>query len=193
MLNDPIVIASVARTPMGAFQVELKGFAAPELGAAAIRAAVERAKIRPEDVQEVLMGCVLPAGQGQAPARQASLGAGLPQAAGCTTVNKMCGSGMKAAMLAHDLLLAGSAAIVVAGGMESMTNSPYLLDRARPGYRMGHGRVLDHMFLDGLEDAYEKGRLMGTFAEDCAEHYQFTREDQDQYAIASLSRAQAAV
>ena len=191
--HDSIVIVGSARTPMGGFQGDLKDVNAPALGAAAIRAAVERAGIAPDTVEEVLMGCVLPAGQGQAPARQAALGAGLPQAAGCTTVNKMCGSGMKAAMLAHDLLLVGSAAIVVAGGMESMTNSPYLLDRARPGYRMGHGRVLDHMFLDGLEDAYEKGRLMGTFAEDCAEHYQFTREDQDQYAIASLSRAQAAV
>ena len=191
--HDSIVIVGSARTPMGGFQGDLKDVNAPALGAAAIRAAVEHAGIAPDTVEEVLMGCVLPAGQGQAPARQAALGAGLPQAAGCTTVNKMCGSGMKAAMLAHDLLSAGSADIVVAGGMESMTNSPYLLDRARPGYRMGHGRVLDHMFLDGLEDAYEKGRLMGTFAEDCAEHYQFTREDQDQYAIASLSRAQAAV
>ena len=191
--HDSIVIVGSARTPMGGFQGDLKDVNAPALGAAAIRAAVERAGIAPDTVEEVLMGCVLPAGQGQAPARQAALGAGLPQAAGCTTVNKMCGSGMKAAMLAHDLLLAGSGDIAVAGGMESMTNSPYLLDRARTGYRMGHGRVLDHMFLDGLEDAYEKGRLMGTFAEDCAEHYQFTREDQDQYAIASLSRAQAAV
>jgi acetyl-CoA C-acetyltransferase len=191
--HDPIVIVGSARTPMGGFQGDFKNVSAPALGAAAIRAAVERAGIAPDMVDEVLMGCVLPAGQGQAPARQAALGAGLPQAAGCTTVNKMCGSGMKAAMLAHDLLWAGSADVVVAGGMESMTNSPYLLDRARPGYRMGHGRVLDHMFLDGLEDAYEKGRLMGTFAEDCAEHYQFTREDQDQYAIESLGRAQAAV
>jgi len=191
--HDSIVIVGSARTPMGGFQGDFKDVGAPTLGAAAIRAAVERAGIAPDAVDEVLMGCVLPAGQGQAPARQAALGAGLPQAAGCTTVNKMCGSGMKAAMLAHDLLSAGSAAVVVAGGMESMTNSPYLLDRARSGYRMGHGRVLDHMFLDGLEDAYEKGRLMGSFAEDCAEHYQFTREDQDQYAIASLSRAQAAV
>ena len=191
--HDSIVIVGSARTPMGGFQGDLKDVNAPALGAAAIRAAVERAGIAPDTVEEVLMGCVLPAGQGQAPARQAALGAGLPQAAGCTTVNKMCGSGMKAAMLAHDLLSAGSADIVVAGGMESMTNSPYLLDRARTGYRMGHGRVLDHMFLDGLEDAYEKGRLMGTFAEDCAEHYQFTREDQDQYAIASLNRAQGAV
>src|SRR5512147_2728878 len=192
MANDPIVIVSAARTPMGGFQGELKGFAAPELGAAAIRAAVERAKLKPDDVQEVIMGCVLPAGQGQAPARQASLGAGLPLAAGCTTVNKMCGSGMKAAMFAHDELLAGSAEIMVAGGMESMTNAPYLLPKARAGLRMGHGQVIDHMFYDGLEDAYDKGRLMGTFAEDCAQKYAFTREAQDRFAIASLERAQKA-
>ncbi len=192
MLSDPIVIVSAARTPMGGFQGELKGFAAPELGAAAIRAAVERAKLKPEEVQEVLMGCVLPAGQGQAPARQASLGAGLPLSAGCTTVNKMCGSGMKAAMLANDLLAAGSADVVVAGGMESMTNAPYLLPKARSGYRMGHQQALDHMFYDGLEDAYDKGRLMGTFAEDCAQKYEFSREAQDGFAIASLERAQKA-
>ena len=192
MNKDPIVIVGCSRTPMGAFQGELKGFAAPELGAAAIRAAVERAKIRPEDVQEVLMGCVLPAGQGQAPARQASLGAGLPLAAGCTTVNKMCGSGMKAAMLAHDALVSGSSEIIVAGGMESMTNAPYLLPKARAGLRMGHGQVIDHMFYDGLEDAYDKGRLMGTFAEDCAQKYSFSRQAQDEFAIASLKRAQAA-
>ncbi len=192
MAQDPIVIVAAARTPMGGFQGELKGFAAPELGAAAIRAAVERAKVKPEDVQEVIMGCVLPAGQGQAPARQASLGAGLPLAAGCTTVNKMCGSGMKAAMLAADLLSAGSMDIVVAGGMESMTNAPYLLPKARAGLRMGHGQVIDHMFFDGLEDAYDKGRLMGTFAEDCAQKYAFSREAQDQFAIASLERAQKA-
>ncbi len=192
MAQDPIVIVAAARTPMGGFQGELKGFAAPELGAAAIRAAVERAKVKPEDVQEVIMGCVLPAGQGQAPARQASLGAGLPLAAGCTTVNKMCGSGMKAAMLAADLLTAGSMDIVVAGGMESMTNAPYLLPKARAGLRMGHGQVIDHMFFDGLEDAYDKGRLMGTFAEDCAQKYAFSREAQDKFAIASLERAQKA-
>ncbi len=192
MAHDPIVIVAAARTPMGGFQGELKGFAAPELGAAAIRAAVERAKVKPEDVQEVIMGCVLPAGQGQAPARQASLGAGLPLAAGCTTVNKMCGSGMKAAMLAADLLTAGSMDIVVAGGMESMTNAPYLLPKARAGLRMGHGQVIDHMFFDGLEDAYDKGRLMGTFAEDCAQKYAFSREAQDKFAIASLERAQKA-
>src|SRR6266403_1906478 len=192
MHPDPIVVVAVARTPMGAFQGELKGFAAPELGAAAIRAAVERAKISPEDVQEVIMGCVLPAGQGQAPARQASLKAGLPLATGCTTVNKMCGSAMEAAMLAHDALIAGSADIIVAGGMESMTNAPYLLPKARGGMRMGHGTVYDHMFLDGLEDAYDKGRLMGTFAEDCAQKFGFTREAQDEFALTSLSRALAA-
>jgi acetyl-CoA C-acetyltransferase len=177
---------------MGGFQGELKGFAAPELGAAAIRAAVERAKIRPDEVQEVIMGCVLPAGQGQAPARQAALGAGLPLSAGCTTVNKMCGSGMKATMFANDLLLAGTNAIMVAGGMESMTNAPYLLPKARAGYRMGHNQVLDSMFFDGLEDAYDKGRLMGSFAEDCASKYSFSREEQDGFAIASLQRAQKA-
>ncbi len=192
MKTDPIVIASVARTPMGGFQGELKDFFAPALGAAAIRAAVERAGVQPERVQEVIMGCVLPAGQGQAPARQAALGAGLPLAAGCTTVNKMCGSGMKAAMLAHDLLAAGSNEVMVAGGMESMSNAPYLLPKARAGYRMGHQQVMDHMFLDGLEDAYDKGRLMGTFAEDCAGKYKFTREQQDAFAVASLKRAQAA-
>jgi acetyl-CoA C-acetyltransferase len=192
MASDPIVIVSAARTPMGAFQGELKAFSAPELGAAAIRAAVERAKLRPEDISEVLMGCVLPAGQGQAPARQASLGAGLPLAAGCTTVNKMCGSGMKAAMFAHDALFSNQSEIVVAGGMESMTNAPYLLPRARAGLRMGHGQVLDHMFYDGLEDAYEKGRLMGSFAEDCAQKYAFSRPAQDEFAIASLQRAQKA-
>jgi acetyl-CoA C-acetyltransferase len=192
MQTDPVVIVGLARTPMGAFQGELKGFAAPELGAAAIRAAVERAKLRPEDVQEVIMGCVLPAGQGQAPARQASLGAGLPLGTGCTTVNKMCGSGMKAAMFANDLLLSESSEVIVAGGMESMTNAPYLLPKARSGLRMGHGQVIDHMFYDGLEDAYDKGRLMGTFAEDCASKYQFSRAAQDEFAIQSLKRAQQA-
>ena len=192
MHSDPIVIVSAARTPMGAFQGELKSFAAPQLGAAAIRAAVERAKLNPEEVQEVIMGCVLPAGQGQAPARQAALGAGLPLAAGCTTVNKMCGSGMKAAMFAHDLLAYSSFDVIVAGGMESMTNAPYLLPKARAGLRMGHGQVIDHMFYDGLEDAYEKGRLMGTFAEDCAQEYGFSREEQDRFAVTSLERAQKA-
>jgi acetyl-CoA C-acetyltransferase len=191
-MNDPVVIVSAVRTPMGALQGELKQFSASELGAAAIRAAVERAKIKPEQVEEVIMGCVLPAGQGQAPARQASLAAGLPLAAGCTTVNKMCGSAMKAAMLAHDLLAVGTNDVMVAGGMESMTNAPYLLAKARGGYRLGHGQLLDHMFYDGLEDAYEKGRLMGSFAEDCAAKYSFTRADQDKFAVASLERAQAA-
>jgi acetyl-CoA C-acetyltransferase len=190
MNTDPIVIVGLARTPLGAFQGELKGFAAPDLGAAAIRAAVERARIRSEEVNEVIMGCVLPAGQGQAPARQAALGAGLPLATGCTTINKMCGSGMKAAMFAHDLLISGNGDIIVAGGMESMTNAPYLLPKARAGLRMGHGQVLDHMFYDGLEDAYDKGRLMGTFAEETASKYQFSRQAQDEFAIASLTRAQ---
>jgi acetyl-CoA C-acetyltransferase len=192
MMNDPIVIVSAARTPMGAFQGELKDFSAPQLGAAAIRAAVERAGIKPEQVQEVVMGCVLPAGQGQAPARQASIGGGLPLATGATTVNKMCGSGMKAAMFAHDMLAAGVNQIMVAGGMESMTNAPYLLPKARSGYRMGHQQVIDHMFFDGLEDAYDKGKLMGVFAEDCAAKYSFSREEQDKFAVTSLERAQAA-
>jgi acetyl-CoA C-acetyltransferase len=192
MLNDPIVFVSAARTPMGAFQGELKDFSAPQLGAAAIRAAVERAGIKPDQVQEVIMGCVLPAGQGQAPARQASLGGGLPLSAGCTTVNKMCGSGMKAAMFAHDMLASGVNDVMVAGGMESMTNAPYLLPKARSGYRMGHQQALDHMFFDGLEDAYDKGKLMGVFAEDCAAKYTFSREEQDKFAIKSLERAQGA-
>ncbi|MCV9999699.1 acetyl-CoA C-acyltransferase [Pararhizobium sp. YC-54] len=192
-LHDPIVIVGSARTAMGGFQGDLKDATAPELGAAAIRAALERSGVAPDAVEEVVFGCVLPAGQGQAPARQAAIGAGLPFATGATTVNKMCGSGMKATMLAHDLVLAGSASIAVAGGMESMSNAPYLLDRARGGYRLGHGRVIDHMFLDGLEDAYDKGRLMGTFAEDCAEAYQFTRPAQDDFAVTSLNRAQKAI
>jgi acetyl-CoA C-acetyltransferase len=192
MKSDPIVIVSAARTPMGAFQGELKNFAAPQLGAAAIRAAIERAKMKPEEVHEVLMGCVLPAGLGQAPARQASLGAGLPLSTGCTTVNKMCGSGMKAAMLAHDILSSESDYVMVAGGMESMSNAPYLLPKARSGLRMGHGQVIDHMFYDGLEDAYEKGRLMGSFAEDCAQKYAFSRASQDDFAVSSLQRAQKA-
>ena len=191
-MADPIVVVGAARTPLGTFQGGLAPATAPELGAAAIRAAVDRAGLAPEAVDEVLMGCVLPAGLGQAPARQAALGAGLPLGAACTTVNKMCGSGMKAAMLGHDALLAGSADAVVAGGMESMSNAPYLLDRARAGYRMGHGRVLDHMFLDGLEDAYDRGRLMGTFAEDCAGALAISRADQDAYALESLRRARAA-
>jgi len=177
---------------MGGLAGDLASLAASDLGAVAIRAAVERAGIEPTAVDEVIMGNVLPAGQGQAPARQASLKAGLPLAAGCTTINKMCGSAMKAAMLAHDLLAAGTSEVMVAGGMESMTNAPYLLPKARAGYRMGHQLVQDHMFLDGLEDAYDRGRLMGTFAEDCAEKYAFTREAQDAFALASLARALAA-
>ncbi|WP_310699559.1 acetyl-CoA C-acyltransferase, partial [Burkholderia multivorans] len=191
--QDPIVIVGAARTPMGGFQGDLAAASASDLGAVAIRAALERANVPAERIDEIVFGCVLPAGQGQAPARQAALKAGLPLSAGATTVNKMCGSGMKAAMFAHDLLYAGSANVAVAGGMESMTNAPYLLPKARAGMRMGHGQVLDHMFLDGLEDAYEKGRLMGTFAEDCAQAYQFTREAQDAFAIASLTRAQRAI
>ncbi|WEK07275.1 MAG: acetyl-CoA C-acyltransferase [Candidatus Pseudomonas colombiensis] len=191
--HDPIVIVSAVRTPMGGFQGDLKSLSAPQLGAEAIRAAVQRAGISADGVQEVLFGCVLSAGLGQAPARQAALGAGLDKGTRCTTLNKMCGSGMEATILAHDMLVAGSAEVVVAGGMESMSNAPYLLDRARSGYRMGHGRVLDHMFLDGLEDAYDKGRLMGTFAEDCAEAHGFTRDAQDAFAVASLTRAQQAI
>ncbi len=186
---DPIVVVSAARTPMGGFQGELSPATAPQLGAIAIRAALERAGLPGEAVDEVVMGVVLPAGLKQAPARQAALGGGIPEAVGCTTVNKMCGSGMKAAMFGHDLIAAGSAQIVVAGGMESMSNAPYLLDRARGGYRLGHGKVHDHMFLDGLEDAYEDGKLMGAYAEDTAEAYQFTREAQDEFAMTSLARA----
>ena len=191
--TDPVVIVSAARTPMGGFLGDLAGLSAAELGAAAIRATLQRAGLAAEAVDALLMGCVLQAGQGQAPARQAALGAGLSQAAQCTTLNKMCGSGMQALMLGHDQLLAGSAEVLVAGGMESMSNAPYLLQRARAGYRMGHGQVLDHMFLDGLEDAYERGRLMGTFAEDCAQSYGFTRQEQDAYALESLRRAQQAM
>ena len=190
--SDPIVITGMARTAIGGFQGALAPLTAPQLGAAAIRAALERAGVAAEDLDEVIMGCVLAAGQGQAPARQASFGAGVPDSVGCTTINKMCGSGMKAAMLAHDLIVAGSGEVMVAGGMESMSNAPYLLAKARGGYRMGHGQVLDHMFVDGLEDAYDKGRLMGSYAEDTAEHYQFTREVQDAFAIRSLERAQGA-
>jgi len=193
MHDDPVVVAGSARTPMGGFMGELKSLSAPELGSAAIRAAVERAGIGPSDVQEVIMGNVLPAGQGQAPARQAALGAGLPAATGCTTINKVCGSGMKSAMLAHDLIALGTNDVMVAGGMESMSNAPYLLPKARAGLRLGHGEVKDHMFLDGLEDAYDRGRLMGSYAEDCAAQYRFTREAQDRYAMTSLTRAQAAI
>ncbi len=190
---DPVVIVSAVRTPMGGFQGELHSLTAPQLGAAAIRAAVERAGVAPDAIDQLLFGCVLSAGLGQAPARQAALGAGLANATPCTTLNKMCGSGMQAAIIGHDMLLAGSAAVTVVGGMESMSNAPYLLDRARGGYRMGHGRMLDHMFLDGLEDAYEPGRLMGTYAEECADALGFSRETQDAFAITSLSRAQQAI
>ena len=186
------LILSAARTPMGGFQGELSGISATDLGAAAIRAAVERAGIAPDAVNETLMGNVLSAGLGQAPARQASIHAGIPNTVPCTTVSKVCGSGMKAVMIGADQVALGRADIIVAGGMESMTNSPYLLPKARGGYRMGHGEVKDHMFLDGLEDAYEH-RLMGTYGEDAARHYQFTREDQDAYAIESLKRAKRAV
>jgi len=192
MSEDPIVIVGGARTPQGSFQGELSGVRAPELGTTAIKGALEKAGVKGDDIDEVIMGCVLPAGLGQAPARQAALGAGIPECAGATTINKMCGSGMKAVMFAHDLISVGSADMMVAGGLESMTNAPYLLDRARGGYRMGHGRVLDHMFLDGLEDTYEPGRLMGTYADQTAQKYQFTREMQDAFAIESLTRAQKA-
>jgi len=190
---DPVVIVSAARTPMGSFQGDFASLAAHDLGGVAIRAAVERAGIAPELVTEVLFGNCLMAGQGQAPARQAALKGGLPQSAGAVTLSKMCGSGMRAAMFAHDMLLAGSHEVLVAGGMESMTNAPYLLQKGRGGYRIGHDRIFDHMMLDGLEDAYEPGRSMGTFGEDCAAKYQFTRAQQDAFATASVQRAQAAI
>ncbi|MCC7411898.1 MAG: acetyl-CoA C-acyltransferase [Gammaproteobacteria bacterium] len=190
---DPIVIAGMARTALGGFQGDLGACTAAELGAVAVRGALANAGLAGAEVGEVLMGCVLPAGQGQAPARQAALAAGIPDSVPCTTVNKMCGSGMKTVMLGHDALLAGSVSTVVAGGMESMTNTPYLLPKVRAGLRLGHGQVLDHMFLDGLEDAYDKGRLMGAFAEECARHFQFSRAQQDAYAIESLERAQRAI
>lgn len=191
--SDPVVIVSAARTPLGRFQGELSPFSAHNLGSHAIGAALERAKLSPDRIDEVFMGCVLPAGQGQAPARQAARGAKLPDGTGATTINKVCGSGMKATMLAHDIINAGSAEIVVAGGMESMTNAPYLLAKARGGYRVGHDRIIDHMLMDGLEDAYETGRSMGDFGEATAETYQFTRRDQDEYAIETLTRARKAV
>ena len=190
--RDPIVIVAATRTPMGGFQGDLATLAAPQLGSVAIEAALARSGLAPHQVDEVLMGCVLPAGLGQAPARQAALGAGLPLSTGATTINKMCGSGMRAAMFAHDMLAAGSAGMIVAGGMESMTNAPYLLPKARAGMRMGHGQIIDHMFYDGLEDAYDKGRLMGTFAEECAASFGFTREAQDAFAVESLMRAKRA-
>jgi acetyl-CoA C-acetyltransferase len=192
-MSENIVITGAARTPMGGFQGVLSDANAAGLGAAAIKAAVERSQLQGDAIDEVIMGCVLPAGQGQAPARQASLGAELPLSTGCTTINKMCGSGMKATMFAHDLLKAGTNRVMIAGGLESMTNAPYLLTKARAGLRMGHGQVLDHMFLDGLEDAYDKGKLMGVFAENTADKYGFTREQQDEFAITSLRRAQAAI
>ena len=192
-MSDPIVIVSAVRTPLGAFQGDFASLSAPQLGAVAIRAAVERAGIAPEAVEEVVFGNVLQAGVGQAPARQAALGAGLPLSAGCTTIHKVCGSALKSVMMVHDSLLAGSYEIGVAGGQESMSNAPYLLPKARGGYRLGHGQLLDHMFFDGLEDAYQKGRLMGTFAEECAEAYGFTRAAQDEFAIRSTTRAQQAI
>ncbi|HSI16330.1 MAG TPA: acetyl-CoA C-acetyltransferase, partial [Sphingomonas sp.] len=192
MSTDPVVILSYARTPMGGLQGVLSGATATELGATAVGAAVERAGLSGEAIEKIYMGCVLPAGLGQAPARQAAIKAGLPNHIEATTVNKMCGSGMQAAMMAADTLAAGSAELVIAGGMESMTGAPYLTLRHRGGARIGHDRLMDHMYLDGLEDAYEPGRLMGSFAEETAQHYQFTREMQDAYAIASLERAQRA-
>ncbi len=191
-LSDPVVIVGAARTPMGSFQSDFASLAAHDLGGVAIAAAVQRAGIAPELVTEVLFGNCLMAGQGQAPARQAAFKGGLPKSAGAVTLSKMCGSGMRAAMFAHDMLLAGSHEVLVAGGMESMTNAPYLLPKARGGYRIGHDRIFDHMMLDGLEDAYEPGRSMGTFGEDCAAKYSFTREQQDAFATASVNRAKAA-
>jgi acetyl-CoA C-acetyltransferase len=191
--SDPVVIVSAVRTPLGRFQGDLSSFSAHTLGSHAIGAALERAKLSPDKIDEVFMGCVLPAGQGQAPARQAARGAKLPDATGATTINKVCGSGMKATMLAHDIINAGSAQIVVSGGMESMSNAPYLLQKARAGYRVGHDRIIDHMLMDGLEDAYETGRSMGDFGEAAAEAYQFSRKDQDEYAVETLTRARKAV
>ena len=193
MQDDPIVITGAARTPIGSFQGVLSDVSATNLGATAIVAAIERSAIAPESVEEVIMGCVLPAGLRQAPARQAALGGGLPLGTPCTTINKMCGSGMKAAMLGHDLIVSGSAEITVTGGLESMSRAPYLLQKARSGYRLGNSEILDHMFIDGLEDAYEPGKLMGHFAEDCAQRYNFSREDQDSFAIESLTRATEAI
>ncbi|WP_070931940.1 acetyl-CoA C-acyltransferase [Edaphosphingomonas haloaromaticamans] len=193
MSSDPVVILSYARTPMGGFQGALAGASATDLGATAVRAAVERAGVDPAAIERIYMGCVLPAGLGQAPARQAALGAGLPQSVEATTVNKMCGSGMQAAIMAAEAIAAGSADIIVAGGMESMTNAPYALPKHRSGARIGHDRVIDTMMMDGLEDAYDKGKPMGAFAEDTARDYQFTREEQDAYALRSLSRAKAAI
>jgi len=192
MNKEHIVITGMARTPMGSFQGSLSTEKAPDLGSIAIKGAIKKANIKPEDIDDVVMGCVLPAGMGQAPARQAAIGAGIPNTAGATTINKMCGSGMRAAMIANDQLLAGSSLISLAGGIESMSNAPYILPKVRDGLRMGHGQVQDHMFIDGLEDAYEPGRLMGSYAEATAEAYQFTREEQDNFAIRSLQRAKKA-
>ena len=192
MQQDPVVIVSLARTPIGNMLGELKDYAAHELGSHAIKAVVERAHLTPSDIHEVLMGCVLPAGQGQAPARQAAIHAGIPNSSPCTTINKVCGSGMKTVMFAHDMLLVGSGDIIIAGGMESMTNAPYLLLKGRQGYRLGKSELYDHMMLDGLEDAYEKGRAMGEFAEQCVKKYGFTRKQQDDYAMSSFERAQYA-
>ncbi len=192
-MSDPIVIVSAARTPMGSFQGDFSSLAAHDLGGAAIKAAVERAGVKSEQVDEVIFGNVLMAGQGQAPARQATLKGGLPKSTGAVTLHKVCGSAMKAMMLAADMLKSGTAEVMVAGGMESMTNAPYLLKKGRGGYRIGHDKVYDHMMLDGLEDAYEEGRSMGTFGEDCAEKYKFTREQQDEFAMTSVKRAQAAI
>ena len=192
MQASSVVLTGMARTPIGGFQGRLATKSAPELGCSSIKAALDDADIQGADVDEVLMGCVLPAGMGQAPARQAALAAGIPKSVGCTTVNKMCGSGMKTVMLGYDSIVAGTNSVVAAGGMESMTNAPYLLPKARGGLKMGHGQLMDHMFTDGLEDAYEKGSLMGAFAEDCAQAYQFGREAQDNFAIESLTRAQKA-
>ena len=191
--NDPVVIVSAARTPMGSFQSDFASLAAHDLGGVAIQAAIERAGVKPELVTEVLFGNCLMAGQGQAPARQAAFKGGLPKSAGAVTLSKMCGSGMRAAMFAHDMLMAGTHEVLVAGGMESMTNAPYLLPKARGGYRIGHDRIFDHMMLDGLEDAYEPGRSMGTFGEDCAAKYNFSRAEQDAFATTSVQRAQAAI
>ena len=192
MQDSSVVVTGLARTPIGGFQGRLAPLTAPELGSVSIKAALEDSDITGADVDEVLMGCVLPAGLGQAPARQAALSAGIPKSIGCTTVNKMCGSGMKTIMLGFDSIVAGTNSIVATGGLESMSNAPYILPKARGGLRMGHSQVMDHMFVDGLEDAYQKGSLMGEFAEDCAESYQFSREAQDEFAIESLTRAQRA-
>lgn len=192
MQKDPIVIVSMARTPIGNLLGELKDFSANELGAHVIKAAIERAHLKPEDIHEVIMGCVLPAGQGQAPARQAAIKAGIPNSTPCTTINKVCGSGMKSVMFAHDMIQVGTNDIMIAGGMESMTNAPYLLLKGRQGYRLGHNQIFDHMMLDGLEDAYDKGQAMGVFAEQTAKQYGFTRQQQDDFSIASFERAKAA-